>query len=175
MEDKNIKKMTSWNQFVVMLYAQVAGKKSLRDIQTGMNLHENCWHHLGIKTTARSSIADANKRRSYQIYEKLFYALLERCKEITPHRKFDFENKLYSIDASVINLCLNMFNWAKYRTTKGALKLHVLLDNRTAIPELIIITEGKTADVKVFQDLDLKTMEKGGIIVFDRAYIDYEK
>jgi Transposase DDE domain/Domain of unknown function (DUF4372) len=173
--DRHIKKMTSWNQFVVMLFAQVAGKKSLRDIEVSMNLHEGCWHHLGINTTAKSSIADANRRRSYEIFEKLFYALLERCKEITPHREFDFENKLYSMDASVINLCLSTFDWAKYRTTKGALKLHVLLDNRTALPELINITDGKTADVKKFQDLDVKTLEKGSIIVFDRAYIDYEK
>jgi hypothetical protein len=173
--DKNIKKMTSWNHFAVMLYAQVTGKKSLRDIEMGMNMHEGCWYHLGIRTTAKSSIADANRRRSYKIFEKLFYALLERCKEITPHREFKFKNDLYSLDASVINLCLSTFNWAKYRTTKGALKLHVLLDNRTALPEIVNITEGKVADVKVFQDLNLKTMEKGSIIVFDRAYIDYEK
>lgn len=173
--DKNIKKMTAWNQFVVMLYAQITSKKSLRDIELGMKLHDECWYHLGIKTSAKSSIADANKRRSYEIYEKLFYALSERCKEITPHREFSFENKLYSIDSSTISLCLNTFDWAKYRTTKGALKLHVQLDNRTALPELVIITEGKTADVKVFQDLDLKAMEKGSIIVFDRAYIDYAK
>lgn len=173
--DRNIKRMTSWNHFTVMLYAQIAGKKSLRDIETGMKLHEGCWHHLGIKTIAKSSIADANRRRSYQIFEKLFYALLERCKEITPHREFDFDNKLYSMDASVINLCLSTFDWAKYRTTKGALKLHVLLDNRTALPELINITDGKTADIKKLQDLDVKTLEKGSIIVFDRAYIDYEK
>ena len=173
--DKNIKKMTAWNQFVIMLYAQITGKRSLREIQTGMSLHDGCWHHLGIKTTARSTIADANKNRNYQIFEKLFYALLERCKEITPHREFEFENSLYSIDASVINLCLSTFDWAKYRATKGALKLHVLLDNRTAIPEFINITEGKTADVTVFQKLDIKTLEKGSIIVFDRAYIDYLK
>jgi len=173
--DRNIKKMSSWNHFAVMLYAQVTGKKSLRDIEMGMNMHEGCWHHLGIKTTAKSSIADANRRRSYEIFEKLFYALLERCKEITPHREFEFKNDLYSLDASVINLCLSTFDWAKYRTTKGALKLHVLLDNRTALPEVVNITEGKVADVKVFQDLDLKTMEKGSIIVFDRAYIDYLK
>ncbi|MFZ2072556.1 MAG: IS4 family transposase [Minisyncoccia bacterium] len=173
--DMNIKRMTAWNHFTVMLYAQIASKKSLRDIETGMKLHEGCWHHLGIKTVAKSSIADANRRRSYQIFEKLFYALLERCKEITPHREFDFENKLYSLDASVINLCLSTFDWAKYRTTKGALKLHVLLDNRTALPELINITDGKTADIKKLQDLDVKTLEKGSIIVFDRAYIDYEK
>lgn len=173
--DKNIKRMTSWNHFVVMLYAQATSKKSLRDIETGMNLHDGSWHHLGIKSVARSSISDANKRRDYKIFEKLFYALLKRCKEITPHREFSFENKLYSLDASVINLCLSTFDWAKYRTTKGALKLHVLLDNRTALPELINITDGKTADVKVFQKLDSKAIEKGSIIVFDRAYIDYGK
>lgn len=171
--DKHIRSLTTWNQFVALLYAQVTGKDSLREIETGLSVHNNIWYHLGVKSVARSSLSDANAKRDYRIYEKLFYSLLENCREITPERKFKFKNPLYSFDASIVNLCLSLFDWAKYRATKGALKLHVLLDNRTAIPELINITEGKVADVTMFKRINLETLEKGSIIVFDRAYIDY--
>lgn len=171
--DKHIRKLTTWNQFVALLYAQATGKDSLREIETGLNVHNNIWYHLGVGSVAKSSLADANARRDYRVYERLFYDLLQRCREITPHRKFKFKNPLYSFDASIVNLCLSVFDWAKYRTTKGALKMHVLLDNRTAIPEIINITEGKVSDVAMFKKISLDRLEKGSIIVFDRAYIDY--
>lgn len=172
--DKHIRKLTTWNQFVALLYAQATGKDSLREIETGLSVHNNIWHHLGVGSVARSSLADANAKRNYKVYERLFYAFLERCHEVTPHRKFKFKNPLYSFDASIVNLCLSVFDWAKYRTTKGALKLHVLLDNRTAIPEIINITEGRVADIVMFKKINMDRLEKGSIIVFDRAYIDYE-
>lgn len=170
--DKFIKKMTAWNQLIVLLYAQATGKDSLREIETGFNLHESRWYHLGINTVARSSLSDANNRRGYQIFEKLFYSLLEQCQEITPEKNFNFDNPLYTFDASVISLCLSVFDWAKYSKTKGALKLHLLLNNRTAIPELINITDGKTADITAIKQMSLN-LEKGSILVFDRGYIDY--
>ena len=111
-------------------------------------------------------------RRDYQIFEKLFYALLSRCRDITPENKFHFNNPLYSFDATTIELCLSLFDWAKYSTLKGALKIHTLLNNRTAIPELITITDGKVADITVAKQTSLN-LEKGSIIVFDRAYLDY--
>jgi len=168
------KSMTIWNQFVAMLYAQASGKESLREVAAGFNVQKNTWYHLGINTVARSTLSDANSKRDSEIFEKLFYSLLERCREITTDNKFDFNNPLYSLDSSVINLCLSVFNWAKYRTTKGALKLHMLLNNRTAIPELINITDGKTADVAIAQTIDIKQLEKGSILAIDRAYIDYD-
>jgi hypothetical protein len=173
--DKHVRMLTTWNQFVVLLYAQATGKESLREIETGFCVQNNTWHHLGVSTAARSTLAEANCKRSYQVFEKMFYAILERCREITPHREFEFNNPLYSFDSTTIALCLSVFDWAKYRTTKGALKMHLLLSNRTAIPELINITEGKVADITAFQQIDLKQLEKGSIIVFDRAYIDYER
>jgi len=168
------KSMTVWNQFIAMLYAQASGKKSLREIATGFNVQKNAWYHLGINTVAKSTLADANSKRNPEIFEKLFYSLLDRCKEITVENKFDFDNPLYSLDSSTINLCLSVFDWAKYRTTKGALKLHMLLNNRTAIPELINITDGKAGDITVAQRIDVKTLEKGSILAIDRGYIDYE-
>ncbi|MBU1164735.1 IS4 family transposase [Patescibacteria group bacterium] len=171
--DKYIKKMTSWNQFIILLYAQATGKDSLREIETGFNLHSQTWYHLGANTAARSSISDANNRRSYQIFEKLFYSLLQQCEEITPERNFSFDNPLYTFDASIISLCLTVFDWAKYSKLKGALKIHLLMNNRTAIPEVINITEGKVADLTAFKQINLESIEKGSILVFDRAYIDY--
>jgi hypothetical protein len=165
--------MTCWNQFVAMLYAQASGKKSLREVETGFNVQKNTWYHLGINSVARSTLAEANSRRSSEIFEKLFYSLLDKCREITIENKFDFNNPLYSLDSSTINLCLSVFNWAKYRTTKGALKLHMLLNNRTAIPELVNITDGKGGDVTIAKQIDINRLEKGSIIVIDRGYIDY--
>ena len=170
--DKYVKKMTCWNQFIVLLYAQATGKESLREIETGFNAHNETWYHLGANTAARSSLSDANSRRDCQIFEKLFYSLLNQCQEITPEKNFSFDNPLYSFDASVISLCLSVFDWAKYSKTKGALKLHLLLNNRTAIPELINITEGKVADITAIKQMSLN-LEKGSILVFDRGYIDY--
>ena len=172
--DKYVKSLTAWNQFVVLLYAQASGKNSLREIETGFNMQNNTWHHLGINTVARSTLSDANSSRDPEIFEKLFYSLLHTCKEIIPENKFNFDNPLYTLDSSVINLCLSVFDWAKYRTTKGALKLHMLLNNRTAIPELVNITDGKEGDVTVAKKINTKQLEKGSIIVFDRAYIDYQ-
>jgi hypothetical protein len=171
--DRYTKSLTTWNQLIALLYAQATGKESLRELETGFNVQSGAWHHLGVNTVARSSLAEANGRRSYQIFEKLFYALLEQCREITPHREFKFDNPLYSFDASIINLCLSVFDWAKHRTAKGALKLRLLLNNRTAIPELVNITEGKEADITAFKKINLDKLEKASILVFDRGYVDY--
>lgn len=171
--DRYVKSMTTWNQFVALLYAQASGKESLREVETGFNAQKNAWYHLGVNTAARSTLSDANQRRSPKIFEKLFYSLLHQCKEITPDNNFDFNNPLYTLDSSVINLCLSIFNWAKYRTTKGALKLHMLLNNRTAIPELVNITDGKEGDISVAKTIDVQQLEKGSILAIDRAYIDY--
>lgn len=121
--DRYIKKLSCWQQLQILLFSQATGKESLRDIETGLSLHENKWYHLGIETVARSTLSDANNLRSYEIYEKLFYALLSEIQHITslgsdPNKKFSFENPLYSLDATVVNLCLSIFPWAKYRTSK---------------------------------------------------------
>ena len=172
--DRYTKRLTTWNQLVALIYAQATGKDSLREIETGLNLNKNIWYHLGVGSVARSSLADANSRRSYQIFEKLFYSLLSQCQEIIPTEdKFDFKNPLYSFDSTTVELCLSLFNWAKFRTTKGALKIHTLLNNRTTIPELLNITTGKVADVTALKNMNLE-LPPDSIIVFDRAYIDYD-
>lgn len=171
--DKYVKRVTTWNQLILLLYAQSTGKDSLREIETGFKAHDGSWYHLGVNSVAKSSLADANRRRSYQIFEKLFYSLLKQCQEVLPERDFSFKNPLYSFDSTTIKLCLSIFDWAKYSKTKGALKLHTLFNNRTTVPELLILSDGKTGDITAAKEKDLP-LEKGSIIVFDRAYIDYE-
>lgn len=173
--DRYTKRLDSWNQFVALMYAQATGKDSLREIETGFSLNENLWYHLGVNSVARSSLSRANKNRDHKIFETLFYSLLSEFKEITPTRTFSFENHLYSLDSTVIQLCLSMFDWAKYRKTKGAFKLHTLLSNETLLPEFILSTDGKVGDITVAKQMNIpERLEKGSIVVFDRAYIDFK-
>ena len=170
--DRYVKKLDTWNKFVALLYAQATGKDSLREIETGLSLHQSTWYHLGVLSVARSTLSDANTRRNYQIFEKLFYELLARCQDITPHNKFSFKNPLYSLDATTISLCFSIFNQRHQSQVKGALKIHTLLNNRSTIPELAVITDSRIADITLAKKLSLN-LERGSIIVFDRAYIDY--
>lgn len=172
--DRYVKSLTTWNQFVALLFAQATGKESLREIETGLATHQNVWYHLGIRSVARSTLSYANNRRDWRIFHDLFGEILSRCRDVTPTKnKFAFDNPLYALDSTTISLCLSVFDWAKYRTTKGALKLHTLLDVRTAIPEVIVTSDGKKSDIAAAQRLDLSMFEKRSILVFDRGYIDY--
>jgi hypothetical protein len=172
--DRYVKKLTTWNQFIALMYAQATGKESLRDIQTGLSMYEEKWSHLDIKSVARSSISYANKNRNYKIFEELFYELLSQCKDIAQEKSFTFSNHLYSLDATTIKLCLSMFDWAKYTRTKGALKLHTLLDNKTMMPTVVVSSNGKKGDITAAKEMNITTtLENGSIVVFDRAYVDY--
>ena len=173
--DKWTKHFTAYNQLCVMLYAQATGKDSLRDIELGLQYHENKWHHLGLKNVARSTISDANNRRSYQIFESTFYELLNRLMRFLPSRDLGFPNPLYSLDASVVDLCLSLFDWAKFRKQKGAIKLQTLFNNRTQVPEFLNITTGKVHEMtdtkETWQKWDIP---KESIITFDKGYIDWD-
>jgi hypothetical protein len=127
--------------------------------------------HLGIAAPSRSSLAYANGHRPWQLYQEVFLQLLERCRmQVGGRKKFRFKNKLVSLDSSTIDLCLSIFDWARFRRTKGAIKLHLLLDHEGYLPEFAWITEGKVADVKIAQQL---RFTPGTIIVDDRGYTDY--
>lgn len=172
--DRYVKKLTTWNQFVALLYAQATGKDSLREIETGLTLHETSWKHLGVQSVARSSLSYANTHRDYRIFEGLFYEVLDQCRMVTVEKKFSFENPLYSLDATVIRLCLSLFDWASYTKTKGALKLHTLFNNRTQLPVVIVATDGKVGDATAGKGMNLvERLNKGDILVADRAYVDY--
>ena len=172
--DRYVKKLTAWNQFVLLLYAQASSKDSLREIETGINIHENSFYHLGIRSAARSSLSYANNNRDYEIFEKLFYLLFKQFKEVVSAGQFKFNNPLYIIDSTTVSLCLSLFDWAKYGRTKGAIKLHTILDSTTMVPEIINITVGKTSDIGAAKQIDFSWLKAGSIIVFDRGYIDYK-
>lgn len=171
--DRYMKKMTAWNQFVVLMYAQATGKDSLRDIETGLLTCQNTWSHLGIQTVAKTSVARANNTRTYKIFESLFYTLLKQCSDITPERNFTFANPLYSLDATVVRLCLSLFDWASYQHEKGAIKIHTLINNRTLLPELLNISTGKMADITGAKGMNI-SIPRGSIMVFDRGYVDFK-
>jgi len=169
--DRYVKDFTCWRQLTTLLYAQIKGHDSLRDIVTGLSAQSDKWYHIGLNSVARSTLADANNKRDWHIYEGLFYSLLERCRDMTPRHKFKFKNPLYSLDSTVISLCLSLFPWAKYRTTKGALKIHFLLDHRGCIPSFAVVTEGRRHDVAVAKEIDPPLLPDS-IIALDRAYLD---
>ncbi len=171
--DRYVKYFSCWQQLITLLFAQIRGKDSLRDIETSLKTQSSRWYHIGLQNIKRSTLADANNHRSHKIYEALFYYLLERCKSITPKHKFRFNNPLYSLDASVIDLCLNMFPWAKFRKRKGAIKLHCLYDHSGSIPTFLVVTDGKQHEIKVTKKLELPIMPDS-IISVDRGYIDFK-
>jgi len=167
------KSFTCWGQFFANLYAQISLKVSLRDVEIGLKTQQPKWAHLGVSKIARSTLADANKNRDYRVYETLFYKLLTRCQNVTPKHPFRFDNPLYSLDSTLINLCLSLFPWAKYRRRKGAIKLHCLLDHNGDLPSFVVMTEGKPHDVKVAKELAFP-LSPDSILVMDRGYVDFE-
>lgn len=170
--DRYVKKFTVWNQLTAMLFAQISGRDSLRGIETALRTRRNRWYHLGFNGIARSTLAHANKKRDYRIFENLFYLMLQRCRDFIPKHKFRFENQLYSLDSTTIDLCLSLFPWAAFRKRKGAIKLHCLLDHRGEIPSFIVISEGRHSDIKITREAELP-LSPDSILVADRAYVDF--
>ncbi len=171
--DRYVKSYTTWHQYITILFSQIKQKDSIRDIVTGWDAFESRWYHLGMQDIRRSTFSDANNKRDYQIFESLFYHLLSRCKDYTPKHRFRFNNPLFSLDASVIDLCLSVFPWAKFRKTKGAIKLHCLYDHSGALPSFVTITDGKKHDITVAKKTDLP-LSPDSIVSVDRAYIDFK-
>jgi hypothetical protein len=165
------KGFSSWSQFVAMLFCQLGRAHSLREIEGGLKSCEGKLAHLGIEAPARSSLSYANTHRPWQLFEQVFHALygVVATKVVGP-RKFRFKNKLVSLDSTVIDLCLSMYDWAKFRRTKGAIKLHLVLDHDGYLPCFGIITNGSVHDVKVAHQI---AFASGTIVVDDRGYNDY--
>jgi hypothetical protein len=164
---------TCWQQFVAMLFCQLGRAQSLREICGGLASCEGKLVHLGMAgAPPKSTLAYANANRPWQLYRSIFNALLARCQqEVARHgRKFRFKNKLLSIDATTIELCATLFDWAKFRRTKGAVKLHMVLDHDGYLPSVAVITDGKHADVRVARRLRFAS---GTILVMDRGYLDF--
>lgn len=161
---------SSWNHFVSMLFAQLAGHDSLRGVEAGLATQGRKLYHLGIKPIHRATLAYANQHRPHDLFKKLFFQMLSKCQPLAPKHKFRFKNSLYSLDATTIDLCLSMYDWAKFRTTKGAVKLHVKLNHAGYLPNFAVITEAAVHEQKSVLHIPL---ERNDVVVFDRGYTDF--
>lgn len=171
--EKRSKGFSSWGHLVAMLFCQLGRAHSLREIEGGLKSCEGKLAHLGIEAPRRSTLAYANEHRPAQLFEQLFHTLSARLAakmQGRARRKFRFKNKLVSLDSTLIELCLSMFDWARYTRTKGAVKLHLVLDHDGYLPSFGVITDGALADVKIAQQL---AFAPGTIVVDDRGYDDY--
>ncbi|HXY08600.1 MAG TPA: IS4 family transposase [Terriglobales bacterium] len=177
--ERHARGFTCWGQFIAMLFCQLGHAKSLREICGGLAASEGKLRHLGLpQAPARATLGYANEHRPWQLYRTVFDQLLAKCQTVAASqagtrkkKKFRFKNPLMSLDASVIDLCATMFDWAKFRLTKGAVKLHLLLDHDGYLPSFAVITEGKKHEVRVARQMRFLP---GTILVFDRGYTDYE-
>jgi hypothetical protein len=172
--ERHARGFTCWQQFVAMLYCQLGHAQSLREICGGLAATEGKLRHLGILDCPKATtLSYANAHRPWQLYQSVFYTMLERCRSEAlsqGQRKFQFKHKLLSLDATMVELCAESFDWAKYKQTKGALKLHLVLDHDGHLPCYAVMTEGKTADVTEARKI---RFQPGTLVVFDRGYSDY--
>lgn len=170
--ERHARGFTCWGQFVAMLFYQVGQAQSLREICGGLACCEGKLRHLGVREAPRrSTLAYANKHRSWELYQSVFQSLYQRCQQETGKlRRWRFRNPLISLDATLIDLCASLYDWAQYQRTKGAVKLHLLLDHQGYLPRFAVITEGKVPELVVARKLHF---EPGTILVMDRGYVDY--
>lgn len=171
--ERSAKGFSSWDQFVSLVFAQLAGAKSLREISGGLASAKGKCVHLGLMSVPnKSTLSYANTHRSWQLFETVFKQTLGQVQALAQEKKkrFKFKNPLYSIDSTTIDLCLAVFDWAHFRRAKGAVKVHTLLDHQGYLPCWAVVTDGKTGDVTVARTLRLQA---GSIVVMDRAYVDY--
>ena len=168
---RKLRKTNRWSQFIAMCLGQLTGRHSLRDIESNMNAQSRRLYHLGAKPIARSSLARLNEKQPAELYEALFTKLYANCQKLASGHRFKFKNKLYSLDASLIDLSLKIFPWAHYALGKSAMKLHLSLDHDGYIPNFATITEGKVSDIEIGRALNYS---KGSIVVFDKGYTDYK-
>ena len=163
------------DQFLCMAFAQLTFRESLRDIETCLRAHSAKLYHLGIRGgVARSTLADANERRDWRIYQDFALSLIQTARKLYAQDGFGVEltNTVYALDSTTIDLCLALFPWARFRQTKGAVKLHTLLDLRGSIPSFIHISDGTLHDVNI---LDQIAFEAGSFYIMDRGYIDFAR
>ena len=171
--DKHQKGFTSWTHLVSMLFCQFAKSQSVRDISNGLRSATGNLNHMGIdKAPSKSTISYQNKRRDWELFREYYYSLLGSLGQQAHLRraKFKIKSKIFLLDSTTVSLCLSLFDWAKYKTAKGAIKMHTLLDYDGNLPAYVNITNGKTADNKGAYDIPLL---KRSVIVADRFYNDF--
>ena len=170
-----VKTFSCWDQFLCMAFGQLTFRESLRDVETCLRSRQDQLYHLGIHgEVSHSTLVDANRERDWRIYYDLAQLLIRRARSLYHNEPIGFElqQTVYALDSTTIDLCLNLFPWARFRRTKAAIKLHTLLDLRGSIPAFISISQGKQADVRVLDEL---VLEPGSFYVMDRGYVDFRR
>ncbi len=168
---QKLRSATRWDQFVGMSMSQLSGRQSLRDIESNLAAQQDKLYHLGAKPLARSTLARLNEQQPAELYESVFYKLLNRCKQRPSEHKFRFKNPLYSLDASAIDLSLKLFPWAAHRADTANVKLSVGLNHGNRLPEFVALSDGNENDMVQGRKF---TFPRGGIVAFDKGYVDYQ-
>lgn len=171
--DRGVRILNCAEIFRLMAFSQLTWRESLRDIEACLTTHHNKLFHMGFKNIpARSTLADALNNRNWRIYHELAMRLIARARELCSEDKLDIDATIYALDSTTIDLCLSLFDWAPFRKTKAAVKMHTLLDLRGNIPAFIHISDGKMHDVNV---LDILPLEANAFYVMDRGYVDFDR
>jgi hypothetical protein len=168
---RKARSFSRWSQLVHLLSMQLTARASLRDGVASLKARIKNLYHLGVKPVARSTFSDANNQRPASFLAALFALMYRRCQPLAPKHKFRFKNKLFSLDATVVSLCLSLFPWARFRRTKGGIKLHTLLDHDSYLPAFVALSEAREHDIHKARSLRLP---KGSIVVMDLGYTDYD-
>jgi hypothetical protein len=171
--DKGIRSFSCWNQLLCMIFGQLTNRDSLRDLILAIEAHSKKTYHLGFgKSVTRSNLAKTNENRNFKIFEEFTYYLIDIARSKLRNDNFAIKGKVYAFDSTTIDLCLNVFWWAKFRKTKGGIKLHTLYDITTQIPAFIHVTAATVNDVNA---MDVIPYESQAYYIFDRGYVDYAR
>ncbi len=171
--DKHVRFFSCWNQMLCMIFGQLTNRESLRDLIVAITAHNKKIYHLGLgKNVTRSNLSKANENRNSKIFEEFAYYLIDIAQNKLKNENFEIKGKVYAFDSSTIDLCLNVFWWAKFRKAKGGIKLHTLYDITTQIPAFIHITAATVNDINA---MDYIPYESDAYYIFDRGYVDYAR
>lgn len=171
--NKYVKHFTCWNQLLAMMFGQLTNRESLRDLIVAIDAHSSKCYHLGFgKNVTRSNLSKANENRDFKIFEEYAYHLIEIARKKRSNSDFEIQGKVYAFDSTTIDLCLSIFWWAKFRSTKGGLKLHTLYDITTQIPAFVHITPASVHDMNA---MDVIPYEHDAYYIFDRGYMDFAR
>ena len=169
--DKYVKSYTCWNQLLTLMFGQLSNRESLRDLIVAMEAHAGKLYHLGIgKSVTRSNLSKANEQRDYRIFEEFAFFMISETRSRRIEKIFELDGHVYAFDSTTIDLCLAVFEWAKFRKHKGGIKMHTLYDVEAQVPAFVHITEAKVHDSKAMPEIPY---EKEAHYIFDRGYNDF--
>lgn len=173
--DKGSKGISTWDQFIAMMFCQISGAESLREISDGLFSSLGKLNHVGAHAVGRSTLSYANKQRDYHVYQDFYYQLLKHYQPVLKGARaarICTDRDVFSLDSTTIGLCLKLYDWAKFRRTKGGIKLHTLLNNDSLMPEFVSITEARVTDIRAAKTL--VDIPKNCVLIMDRGYYDFK-